>query len=90
MKKSKENVNIVNSYSVFQILLFGVPQGSIVGPILAINDIFLRIKKIWTSEEKFQRDSKKALDWFKSNEMIVNSAKFQAIIVNGKNKLSDE
>ena len=34
LKNRKQNVKINNTYSVFQVLLSGVPQGSILGPIL--------------------------------------------------------
>ena len=34
LKGRKQNVKIDNTYSVFQVLLSGVPQGSILGPIL--------------------------------------------------------
>ena len=34
LKRRKQNVRINNAHSIFQILLSGVPEGSILGPIL--------------------------------------------------------
>ena len=36
---------------------------------------------------ELQKDSENAIDWFRSNEMVVNGRKFQSIIINRLGKV---
>ena len=48
LKRRQQSVRINNTYSSFQSIVSGVPQGSILGPILFnfyINDLLLFVKK---------------------------------------------
>ena len=107
LKRRKQGVKINDTESIFQILLSGVPQGSILGPILFnifINDLFLFINEvelanfaddntIYTTKKNveelikvLEKESKSAIDWFEINNMIVNTDKFQAMILSSDKK----
>ena len=100
LKRRKQNVKIDDILSTFQSLISGVPQGSILGPILFnifLNDLLTTLENsdIYNfaddniissiSKEKealttLEKESEKAVDWFRRNNMIVNPEKFQSMI----------
>ena len=116
-KPRTKSVNINSVHSMFQILLSGVSQGSILGPSTSrsilglfnifINDLFYFIKdaqllnfaddntiatfsnSVDDLVTNFQKDSENAIDWFCSNQTVVNPDKFQSIIINRLGKLKD-
>ena len=102
LKNRKQCVKINNVFSSFMVLVSGVPQGSILGPIIFnifINDLVYFIKSdlgnfaddnsisdaartIPDLIKSLENESTNAIEWFRSNDMIVNPDKFQAIIFN--------
>ena len=91
LKRRKQSVNSNNARSMFQILLSGVPQEFIIGPLLLnifVNDLFYFItdapllnftfsKSVDDFITELQKEYKNVIDWCRTNEMVVNLDKFQ-------------
>ena len=105
LSNRKQCIRINNVHSRFQNAISGVPQGSIVGPIVCkcfFNDFFYfndeasvhnfaddSTSSAFESNIKNLKlilvpESKTAISWFQSNEMILNPGKFQGIIIDKK------
>ena len=73
----RQRVLINNTHSQLETIISGVPQGSILEPILFNPSAFAHtISRLITILE-FVSDV--VLDWFKKNKMVANPDKFQAI-----------
>ena len=105
LKRRKQSVKINDMESFFQILLPGIPQGSIFGPIflnLFINGLFFFIKEAELANfadddtgkdltkllEILRKECETAINWFRTNNMIVNPDNFQSMITSSKKDLS--
>ena len=99
LKCRKQNVKIENFYGDFLTLLFGVPQRSILGPILFnlfLNDLLYNFaddntistasKNMSNLIQTLEKESETAVDWFNQNKMIVNPEKFQAMLLEKRNE----
>ena len=101
LKRSQQGVKINDAESIFKVLLSGVPQSSILGPILFnifINDLFLFINKaklanlnVNSAEMEtllgiLEEKSETAIKWFKQNQMIVDPDKFKAMVLGRHNQ----
>ncbi len=105
LKDRKQCVKVNSCINRYLTIVSGVPQVTIIGPVLFnifINDLTLFLKNSDLNNysddnsisayqntineliKVLENESNIAIDWFKSNQMLVNPDKFQAIIINPK------
>ena len=100
LSNRSQRVSINSSVSDWLAILLGVPQGSILGPILF--NIFINYLLFSNLESdicnfaedntlhvcallRLNSDIPRVMDWFRSNEMVVNPDKFQVMFLGIEN-----
>ena len=68
---------------------YQIPSSSTLRINFADNTISATENTIEELVSTLEKESQAAIDWFVSNEMIVNPDKFQAIVVKRNNKMKD-
>ena len=102
LSQRQQRVKVGSSFSEWLEIILGIPQGSILGPILFnvfINDLLLFIKEtdicnfaddttlyacgkeLDTISFKLEIETNRAIQWFKDNEIVANSSKFQLMFL---------
>ena len=71
LKRYKQSIKINNTHSAFQVLLSGIPQGLILGPIvfnIFINNLFYKVKE--SELPNFAHDNTILLEKFSIEKML--------------------
>ena len=102
LKNRKQRTKVGSAYSKWQEIKHGVPQGSILGPLLFnifLNDIcianyaddntpYATNKDITNLLKTLERETNILLDWFTINEMKPNADKCHLLVANQKEMTS--
>ena len=103
LKRRKQKVKINNIESLLKILVSGVPQGSILGPILFNlfikkanlanfaddSTIYAASKDIKSLLEILKSESQEVITWFETNHVFANSDRFQVIDVRHNKNINE-
>ena len=94
LSNRSQRVGIGSNLSHFLDIIRGLPQGSILGPILfniSINDLMLVIQETQacnfaddTTIYAYEKDTGRETEWFKLNSMVANPDKFQLMFLKVK------